>query len=191
MMRRLQNILLLAEIFCIVLFPIVTWAMSMMGSDVVNLFSEDSLRWLFLHFGEMLVPGHFAAIVFMLLAVGIWQEPGIRDINIRSGKSYIYYVLFLFLLSVLLRWPVMLGYTPLLGIDGSEIPSPWFSFSPYVLCITVIFFALIYAYKTGVATTLTSLIELIKSGSRRHAPWLLVVMLGNLLFSIVVYALSL
>lgn len=184
-MRRIYNIILLLELVSLVLLPIVTWAMSMMGSDVVNLFSEDSLRWLFMHFGEMLLPRHFAAIILFLTVLGIWQEPGVRDFRLKGWKAYVGYFLFLFLLQWLLRWPAIFGYTPLLGIDGSEVPSPWFSFSPYVFCITMTVAAMTIAYSNGVATTFSAQFELVQNGIRRHAPWLLVIMLGSLLYSVV------
>lgn len=189
-MKRLYNILLLLELLGLVLFPIVTWAMSMMGSDVVNIFSEDSLRWIFLHFGEMLIPRCFAPIMFFLIALGVWQQPGLRDIKFKGNRFIVYFITYL-LLYLLVRWPAIFGYTPLLGIDGSEIPSPWFLFSPYVLAFCIVWLAMMYAYYTGVACTLDSQIELIKKGARQHSPWLLVVMIGNLLLSIVTYALKL
>lgn len=189
-MKRLYKILLLLELIGIVLFPIVTWAMSMMGSDVVNIFTEDSLRWIFLNFGEMLIPRCFAPFMFCLIALGIWQQPGLRDFKIKGSRVIVYFITYL-LLYFLLRWPAIFGYTPLLGIDGSEIPSPWFLFAPYVLCFTIILFALMYAYYTGIACTFDEQTELIKKGVRQNAPWLLVVMLGNLVLSIVGYALKL
>lgn len=187
-MKRLYNIILLFEFLGLVLFPIVTWAMSMMGSEVVNIFSEDSLRWIFLHFGEMLVPKCFAPIIFLLLALSIWQQPGLRDFKVKRSRVIVYFFTYL-LLFLLLRWPAIFGYTPLLGIDGSEIPSPWFLFSPYVLSFSIVLFALLYAYYTGVARTFDSQVELIKNSFRQHSPWLLVVMLGNLLLSIITFAL--
>lgn len=187
-LKRLYKILLLLEVLGIVLFPIVTWAMSMMGSDVVNIFSEDSLRWIFLHFGELLVPRCFAPIMVLLIALGIWQQPGLRDFNIKRSRFIVYFITY-FLIYLLLRWPVIFGYTPLLGIDGSEIPSPWFLFSPYILSFCIVWLAMMYAYYIGIACTFDSQVELIKNSVRQHSPWLLVVMLGNLLFSIVTYAL--
>lgn len=160
----------------------------MLGGNVVNLFADDSLRWIFLHFDQLLLPEHFACCVFCLMALGIVHESGIFSVKLLSRKAIAYWAIYLLVLFFMLRWPVLFGYSALLGITGSEVPSPWFSFSPFLICITLIIVSLIYAVRVRLIRSFAETFDLVIDGFRRYTPWLLVMMLGNLIYQIIVFA---
>lgn len=190
-MRRLANILCLAELVLLVLVPIVAWLTSVLNYDVVNLLSSEGIRWLFNHGGRALASLQLTLLILLLSAIGCVEQSGILN-NFHIGrfkeKAFLVAIIFQCVVLGALFFPFLMYHNPLLGITGSLFPSPWLMGFPFALVLTVIASSLLYAVLTGRINGVLDVPHMLSHGISKYGIWIVVAMMGSLLYRIVNYS---
>jgi len=191
-MKRIAEILCLVELLLLILFPIGAWVASMLGADIVNLVSEEALRWLFQHGPEELISVHLALLILFIAAVGAVQECGIITVMRHHEHRYQRRALrvslgcFLFI-TLLLLTPVVMRQSALLSVTGSLIPSPWLYGFPLAMCVNVIVSSILFAAFNRTLHGIFSITHLLSAGISRYGLLVVDFMMASLLVAIIKY----
>ena len=211
---RIQYIIILVEIILLVLLPVGAWLASVLGGNIQNPVSEEGIRWLFQHGAASLVaePRYLANIVLLVMAVGAVKESRILDdwkilavgrdrIEVNRSKTEragemvtderrrrrfalrcaVFYLLcaLFFLIAVL-----FMPHSPLLGVTGSIVPSPWLTGLCAAIFLNVIVASILYRAIQGTLGGLLGIPRICTAGLRLYGEWLPVFMLFTLLVRI-------
>ncbi|MCQ2222376.1 MAG: hypothetical protein MJZ35_01165 [Bacteroidaceae bacterium] len=201
MIRKIANVVCVVELALFILVPLIAWVASVLGADVVNLVSEEALRWLFNHGAEMLSSPHLSLLILFLTAIGTLQESKlahhIRILVIRNEaepphrKALIGSLLFFFTFLIILFLPVIFRFTALLSVTGTLLPaSPWLSGFPLALFVDIILTSIIYVAFSSQLYGIEGITRMITQGFVRHGVWIAIVMMGGLLYHIIKYCIS-
>lgn len=190
-MRRLAYILCLAELLLLILVPLAAWLASVLKFDVVNLVSEEGLRWLFSHGAKALASYQLIILILLLSAVGAVHESGVyqdfRQSRFRNRPLRITAIFFLFIMLMLVL-PFFMTHNPLLGVTGSFAPSPWLYGTPLVFCVTLIFCSLLYSALKGRLKDFMDIPSMLSYGISHHGIWIVVAMMGSFIVRVIKYS---
>lgn len=200
MMRRLANLLCVTELALFIIVPLVAWVASVLGANIVNLVSEEALRWFFYHAADILSSAHLSLLILALTAVGAMQESGFvsqlyllftnKD-RLQHRKAIFGSIAFLLIVILVLMLPVMFNFTALLSVSGTLFPSsPWLSGFPLALCAGTIATSLLYATFSSQIVGVASITNLLTQGFSRYGIWIVDVMMGGMIYHIVKYCFS-
>ena len=213
-MMRISYIIILLEIILLVLLPIGAWLASVLGGDIQNPVSEEGIRWLFQHGAASLVaePRCLANIVLLVMAVGAVKESGWLhewmtealhkgkgdDMRNKDGRAhrmvtdeghrrrFAMRCTFFYLLCAMLCLTAVLymPHSPLLGVTGSIVPSPWLTGLCAAIFLNVIVASILYRAIQGTLGGLLGIPRICTAGLRLYGEWLAVFMLFTLLVRI-------
>lgn len=190
-MKKLAYILCLIELALLLLVPLCAWLCSVLGYDVVNLVSEEGLRWLFSHAGRALVSYQLAVIILLLSAIGAVQECHIvQQLLQRKGQGRALWVALTFfgVALLLLLSPTVWPHNALLGITGSLVPSPWLVGFPLALCVICIVTSILYGAMTHTLDGFLGIPRLMCVGISRYSIWIVNAMLLTILVRIIKFS---
>lgn len=183
-MNKAGAVLILAEAVALVLGVMLAWVLSVLGYEVCNPFSEDSVRWLFSSWSTMVADYGQACVVFILTAVACITESGMIPSLIRKDRTAMYAAAFVLLGAALLLFPLAMTHNPLLGITGRLFPSPWLTGVPFVASCWLIVSSLLFAIAKGKVKGLLSVPEFLSLGFSRFGVWIVAYMLGDFVYNI-------
>ena len=192
-MKRLAYIICLVELALMVLVPLAAWLASVLNYDVVNLVSEEGLRWLFNHGGHALLSLQLAFIILLTSAIGAVDESGIvRDIRQFQHNRKAYYTAgaFFFLSVVMLLCPIFVPHNALLGVTGSLLPSPWLMGTPLAICVIVITTSIIYSAVKGTLGSFMGIPHMITLGISKYSFWVVDAMMLSLIIRTIKFIIS-
>lgn len=200
-MRRLANLLCVIELALFLIVPLSAWVASVLGANIVNLISEEAIRWFFNNGSSFLVSPHLALLILALTAIAAVKESQL-SIHISSlllhhkrhsehRKAFLGALIFFMLVLLLLVLPVIFNYSALMSVSGTFFPSsPWLSGFPLAFCIDVILSSLIYATFSSQINGVESIVNLFTQGFQRYGIWFVDVMMGGVLYHIIKYCIS-
>lgn len=191
-MKKLAYIICLVELALLLLVPLIAWLLSVLKFDVVNLVSEEGIRWLFSHGGRALLSLQLAVIVLFTSALGALQESGmLADICNKHihKRAMTVSAVFASISIIILLLPLFIPQNALLGVTGSLIPSPWLLGFPLALCTTVLVSAIIYAAIKGTLGSFMGIPHMISVGLSKYSIWIVDVMMFTLLVRLVKFCL--
>lgn len=192
-MKRLAYIICLIELALLILVPLAAWLASVLNYDVVNLVSEEGLRWLFSHGGKALLSLQLAFVVLFVSAIGAVEESSIaRDIRQfrQNRKAYTLSGIFFFLSLVALLFPVFVSHNALLGVTGTLLPSPWLMGAPLALCVVSITTSIIYSAVKGTLGSFMGIPRMIAIGISKYSIWIVDVMMLTLIIRMIKFIFS-
>lgn len=136
---------------------------------------NEMLRHLWLHGMEHLATTWLVAAILLLISVGAALRSGylhaLRNRRWREDALIVsasLHLLFLFLLMLM----AIIPSSPLRGVTGALMPSPWLHGLYPSLCTISIICSIVYALATGRVNSPRSLLELLTYGITRW-PWLI------------------
>lgn len=190
-MQKIGNILCIIELSLFVMVPMAAWLASVLGADVVNLVSEEALRWFFRHAGEVLVSYPLSLIIMVVITMGAFIESGMTG-AIREAKSHKKALLIsggtCFVILILLLLPTIIPQNPLMSITGSLIPSPWLNGFPYFLCIDVIISSILFASVEKRLGGILGISRFLSVGIQKYGIWIVNAMMANMIYSLIQFA---
>ena len=177
----IEVLLSLAALSAAVL-PFASWLLNLMGLPVRSMFSDEGLRWLFLHgaesmcsYGAMVGIGFFAALG-SLMFVGF-------EGSLYRRTPFLISLFFAALIDALLLLAMLHPRSPLISLTGSLWPSPFLHGLPFALCIGLQLVALIYGLLVQRVCDVPSFVSFLCAGMIRYAPWMACVALCSFLCS--------
>lgn len=177
----IEVLLALAAVLAAVL-PFASWLLNLMGLPVRSMFSDEGLRWLFLHgaesmfdYGAMVGIGCFAALG-SLMYVGL-------DGSLYRRTPFLVSLFFAAVIDALLLLAMLHPRSPLISLTGSLWPSPFLHGLPFALCIGLQVVALIYGLLVQRVRDVHSFASFLCAGMLRYAPWMVCVALCSFLCS--------
>lgn len=191
-MKKIAYIICLINLALLLLVPLTAWLLSVLNFDVVNLVSEEGIRWLFSHGGKALLSYQLTMVVFLLSAVGVLQESGLaKDIASKHLHKRAFYVssAFFSICFILLLLPTVIPQNALLGVTGSLLPSPWMMGFPLALCLNVIVSGIIYASIKGTLNGFMDIPRMITIGISKYSIWIVDVMMITLIVRLIKFCL--
>ena len=204
-MRRILYAVILLELALVLLLPVAAWLASVLGSDIQNPVSEEGVRWLFQHGASLLVayPVPLVRYVLVILAIGAVRESSmpddwlalngrkLTDVGKRNVKRALHSAgIFLLCTTMCLVLALFVPHSPLLGVTGSIIPSPWFTGILPAFLLNVIIAATLYSTMRGTLGGLLGIARHFTAGFRFYGEWIGVFMLFSLLMNIGKYCLG-
>lgn len=200
-MKRILYIVVLVELSLVVLLPVGAWLASVLGCDIQNPVSEDGVRWLFQNGVESLIvsPKALANFVLLLLAAGAVRKSQLLDewivmdegksvfsdkerVKIRKARKYSCFFLLISLACLIL--PLFVPHSPLLGVTGSIIPSPWFTGIWAAVFLNVVISSIIYSAIRGSLGGVLGISRFFTIGIRLYGEKIVVYMLFSLIMAI-------
>ncbi|MBQ0049685.1 MAG: hypothetical protein KBT12_05565 [Bacteroidales bacterium] len=175
-MSRLARGILILQLLLTCSLPLASWTASALGCSVQNLLEGESLRWIFTHMPDVLGAEKLPLAILFLSAIGMVQECGIlKPASLPLWRAIVSFVA----LSVLLSLPALLPHSALLSVTGKLVPSPWFAFLPYALCLNIMIAAFVYKLSVGRQDGERGISALLTAGLRRNSLWLFNFILGH------------
>ena len=173
---RFRRVLLTIVLVATLLLPMVSWLLSLTGLHVRSLFSDDGLRWLFLH-GASSMFGYATQVAFFAL-----QAIGAMRFVRLDGSEYRRFAFLMTLLvaavfDALLLIAIFHPRSPLVSLTGSLMPSPFLHGLPFALSVGLIICSLVYGLITRRIRHLPSFVAFLCAGMRQFPGELLFVML--------------
>lgn len=190
--NRLAYIILHLLLVAILLTPLISWVLSMLGLPCNNLLTDDGFRWFFLRSTSMLMPWWMFHLLSFLVALGCVQYSHLPQYRwhrhtIRQQQGFHTAMLVLSLLVILMLWLVLWPGSPLLSITGGLKHSPFIHGLPIMLALTVILTSLTYGFVSGVLRQWESIPLSLSYGLRQHATWIVDAIFLSLLIQLLGY----
>ncbi|MCR4920132.1 MAG: hypothetical protein K5945_00290 [Bacteroidaceae bacterium] len=180
--RQTTDFLLTASVVAASILPFASWILSLLGLPVRSMFSDEGLRWLFLHGAESMFSYGAMACTACLVALGSVEYSGMDGSEYRR-TPFLVSLFFAAIIDALLLLAMLHPHSPLISLTGSLWPSPFLHGLPFALCIGLQFVALIYALQMRRVNDLHSFVEFLVAGLVRYAPWIVFVMLTSFVWN--------
>ena len=213
-MKRISYIIILVEIILLVLLPVGAWLASVLGGNIQNPVSEEGIRWLFQHGAASLAaePKYMANIMLLVMAVGAVKESRwlvdwmteawnggkgndtsakterggrmVTDEGRRRRFALRCAIFYLLCAMLCLTAVLFMPHSPLLGVTGSIVPSPWLTGFGAAIFLHVIVACIIYKAVQGTLGGGLGIPQICTAGFRLYGEWMAVFMLFSLLVRI-------
>lgn len=170
--------LIMASFIVAFVLPFVSWLIWSFGLPVESLLSSEGLRWLFLHSIANSFDNDLFFCVLAISALGVWLRviPHPTIISVRRRAVLICLFVGLLLVSVA-SFAAFHPDSPLLSINGTIVGSPLSHGALPFLCNSIILLGIIYGFVVGAIRSLDTFVDVLVSGVRKYAPWLLLYLL--------------
>lgn len=158
-----------------------SWAASVIGYHVGDLLSEEGLRWLFRWWASPSLLRHAVVLASVVMSLGALQSCGLRYVR-RHPWSLLTAVLFLLVMLLPVYMLVLRPEAPLQSINGRLESSPFLLGITFLLGLIVTFSAILYGLLSGHLRSWYACCEVLFSGLRRYAPWVVVWLIAEQLY---------
>ena len=188
--RPIIETLLTASVACAAVLPFASWLLGLLGLPLRSMFSDEGLRWLFLHGGESMFSYGAMVCAACFVALGSMVYSGIDGSDYRR-TPFLVSLFFAAIIDALLLLAMLHPHSPLISLTGSLWPSPFLHGLPFALCIGLQLVALIYGLQVRRVHDLHSFVEFLCAGLVRYAPWIVFVVLCSFVWNGLKYVLNL
>lgn len=191
MSNRLATIVSFALLAATAATAVWAWVASVRNADVQSVLSVEGLRWLFTH--SLDDPRRLlSSSLLLLLAFGSVGECGLladlrADAPLRHRRLAFGTLVGFLLVFVLFLLFLLLPSSPLRGITGTLLPSPFVSGVVPVGAFCVVCLSVVHAYSSSRMGSISRLFHFLARALSRHLLWLFVCLLGLFLYNLICF----
>ena len=173
---------------CALILPFASWLLNLMGLPLRSMFSDEGLRWFFLHGLESMCSYPAAVCLACLAALGSMMYVGL-DGNLYRRTPFLVSLAFAAIIDCLLLLAMLHPHSPLISLTGSLWPSPFLHGLPFAVCIGLLCVALLYGLLVRRICDLQTFVAFLCAGPVRYAPWMVCVILCSFVWNALRYLL--